>query len=400
MPENRFRVRTFKILSFIALLFVIDALPCFSQHSDSLTLNGLIADKYAAVDGRKMHYQIEGSGAATVVFENGFWDNLHTWDNIYSEVAKFAKVFRYDRFGNGTSDTTNVPRTFEQIERELHSLLQEADVKPPYILVGHSMGGALIRAFAFLYGEEVQGMVLEDPFNEYEADGINLQDIEKEMQSMDLLIQKESVAIRGEFKFMNREINENFPALKSYSFQDVPMILLVAGNDRPVNWERNLIKLYESKIHQLSETRLIVLPQSPHYIHDFDPALVAESIRRAVFPDALKVLRNSLMTKGADSCFVLYKKLKITYPTEYILERFLNTLGYEELGREHISAAIKLFKLNVETFPNSSNVYDSLGEAYMKAGNKGEAIKNYQKSLELNPANMNARKMLEKINRN
>jgi tetratricopeptide (TPR) repeat protein len=241
-------------------------------------------------------------------------------------------------------------------------------------------------------------MVLEDPFNENEADGMIIQDIQKEMQPMSSPIQNESAAIRGEFSFMQNEINNGFPVLKSYSFPDIPMILLVAGKDRPVNWEKNLVNLYESKMHGLSETRLFVLSQSPHYIHSYEPSFVIESLRRVVFPNALNVLRNSLLTKGVDSCIALYKNLKTTYPPEYILERFLNTLGYEELQRGHINESIKLFKLNVRMYPNSSNVYDSLGEAYMKASNKSEAIRNYQKSLKLNPGNTNAKKILEKLN--
>lgn len=384
-----------KSLHLISILLSI-SLCSFAQPSDSLMV---VTDKYALVDGRKMHYQIAGLGTSTVIFENGFWDDLHTWDKVFSETAKFAKVCRYDRLGNGASDTTSVTRSFEQIEKELHSLLQKADVKPPYILVGHSFGGALSRAFAFLYPEEVKGIVLEDPFNENEADGMIIQDIQKEMQPMISLIQNESVAIRGEFSCMNTEINNGFPVLKSYSFRDVPMILLVAGNDRPANWEKNLVTLYESKMRRLSETRMVVVPQSPHYIHNYEPSLLVESIRRVVFPDALNILRNSLLAKGVDSCIVLYKKLGTSYPPEYILERFLNTLGYEELQRGHTNESLRLFQLNVEMYPNSSNVYDSLGEAFMKAGNKSEAIRNYQKSLKLDPANTNAKKMLEKLNR-
>jgi tetratricopeptide (TPR) repeat protein len=219
------------------------------------------------------------------------------------------------------------------------------------------------------------------------------------MQLMDSLLHNQSVAIRGEFSFMNKEINSGFPVLKTYGFLDVPLILIVAGKDRPLHWENNLINLYETEMRRLSETRMIVLPQSTHYIHNFDPALVTECIRRVVFPDALNILRKVLINQGADSCIAFYKKLKVTYPSEYILERFLNTLGYEELRKGHTAEAIQLFKLNVGMYPNSSNVYDSLGEAYITAGNKKEAIKYYQRSLKLNPSNTNARKILERLNK-
>ncbi|MCB0297585.1 MAG: tetratricopeptide repeat protein, partial [Calditrichaeota bacterium] len=79
-------------------------------------------------------------------------------------------------------------------------------------------------------------------------------------------------------------------------------------------------------------------------------------------------------------------------------ESELNTLGYQLLHSGRVTAAIAIFKLNIEMFPEAFNPYDSLGEAYMVAGDKELAIKNYAKSLELNPKNTNAIYMLQQIN--
>ncbi len=75
----------------------------------------------------------------------------------------------------------------------------------------------------------------------------------------------------------------------------------------------------------------------------------------------------------------------------------MNALGYELLEQEDLKAAIDIFTLNTEKFMKSWNVWDSLGEAYLKAGNKKEALKNYKKSLELNPKNLDAKKIIEKL---
>ena len=75
----------------------------------------------------------------------------------------------------------------------------------------------------------------------------------------------------------------------------------------------------------------------------------------------------------------------------------LNTLGYRFLQDGNIKDAIELFKLNTIAFPESGNVYDSLGEAYLKDGQKDLAIKNYEKSLELDPNNGNAKQVLKKL---
>ena len=78
-------------------------------------------------------------------------------------------------------------------------------------------------------------------------------------------------------------------------------------------------------------------------------------------------------------------------------ENDLNSVGYILLGKNKIKDAIDIFKKNVELYPESWNVYDSLGEAYMKNGDKELAIENYKKSLELDPKNDNAKEMLNKL---
>ncbi len=75
----------------------------------------------------------------------------------------------------------------------------------------------------------------------------------------------------------------------------------------------------------------------------------------------------------------------------------MNALGYELSTEGHLEEAIAVLKWNVEAFPDSWNVYDSLGEAYMKNGQKDLAILNYKKSLELNPENENGKKMLKEM---
>ena len=81
-------------------------------------------------------------------------------------------------------------------------------------------------------------------------------------------------------------------------------------------------------------------------------------------------------------------------------ETLLNDIGYWLLKRERVDAAITVFRLNVEAYPNEWSVYSSLGEAYVKSGDIGLAIQSYKKSLELNPDNTNAKKMLEKLQKN
>jgi len=91
------------------------------------------------------------------------------------------------------------------------------------------------------------------------------------------------------------------------------------------------------------------------------------------------------------------KELRDNKSDIYFDEPSINSLGYKLLNSGKIPEAIEIFKLNVELFPNSPNAYDSLGEAYMKTDNKNLAIKNYKKTLELNPDNENAKNMLKQL---
>jgi Tfp pilus assembly protein PilF len=81
----------------------------------------------------------------------------------------------------------------------------------------------------------------------------------------------------------------------------------------------------------------------------------------------------------------------------YFDENEFNGLGYRLMGAKNMKAALEIFKLNVKLYPKSANVYDSLAEAFMKIGDNKNAVKNYKKSLELNPKNNNAREMLKKL---
>ena len=105
-----------------------------------------------------------------------------------------------------------------------------------------------------------------------------------------------------------------------------------------------------------------------------------------------------LMAGKLEEAIEGYKKIKREKPMNNVVqEARLNDLGYSLLQGNKVSEAIAVFRANVELYPNSANVYDSLGEAYMTAGQKAMAVTNYKKSLDLNPKNQNAVNMLKKL---
>jgi len=114
------------------------------------------------VNEGRMHIYVTGEGTPTVVFESGMGASCLSWTLVQPHVAQFARAVSYDRAGHGWSDPAREPRTARQIAQELHALLDATGVPGPFILVGHSFGGYVNRAFAHLYRDEVAGMVLVD----------------------------------------------------------------------------------------------------------------------------------------------------------------------------------------------------------------------------------------------
>ena len=103
------------------------------------------------VGGFKMHIDCTGEGSPTVILESGLGDTYVSWRKVQPQIAKFTRVCSYDRAGLGYSDSSSQPRTSKVIAGELHALLKAAGIAPPYVLVGHSMGGYDVRLYASLY---------------------------------------------------------------------------------------------------------------------------------------------------------------------------------------------------------------------------------------------------------
>jgi pimeloyl-ACP methyl ester carboxylesterase len=116
------------------------------------------------IHGRKVEsILVENPHArAVVVFENGARGTIDKWEKVLAEVKKDATVFAYNRPGYANSEATDSTRDGKTIVEELRQVLQHKGLKPPYILVGHSLGGLYMQLFAKTYPNEVQGIVLVD----------------------------------------------------------------------------------------------------------------------------------------------------------------------------------------------------------------------------------------------
>jgi pimeloyl-ACP methyl ester carboxylesterase len=117
------------------------------------------------VGGFKMHIHCEGEGSPTVILESESGGTSVNWGWIQPEVRNETRVCVYDRAGFGWSESDPAPQSLTRAARNLHTLLVNANIDGPYIMVGHSLGGVYVRQFAAEYPAEVVGMMLLDEAN-------------------------------------------------------------------------------------------------------------------------------------------------------------------------------------------------------------------------------------------
>jgi pimeloyl-ACP methyl ester carboxylesterase len=266
------------------------------------------------VGGYRMHLDCTGEGSPVVILESGLGDTYASWRKVQPQIAKFARVCSYDRAGLGYSDSSSLPRTSKVIAGELHALLQSAGIAPPYILVGHSMGGFDVRLYASLYRNEVAGMVLVDashpdqenrfPPELKNMEGSWLREAEFLKYTMPFgvprllgLCDQDPVQRAAECNFHTAA--ESVAELKSFpesaaqtaasgSLGDLPLVVLSHDPDKPssdlpadvakpVNdaWEK-----MQKELSQLSTrgTR-VVAKNSSHYIQMDRPDVVIDAVR-------------------------------------------------------------------------------------------------------------------------
>jgi pimeloyl-ACP methyl ester carboxylesterase len=152
------------LILFVAATILLAAATALDQSLSELRdrrahpMPGQLVD----VGGHKLHIDCTGQGSPAVILESGLGDSYLSWRKVQPQIAHFTRVCSYDRAGIGFSYYSRHPSTSKYFAEELHTLLHNAGIPAPYVLVGHSMGGFDVRLYASLYRSEVAGMVLVD----------------------------------------------------------------------------------------------------------------------------------------------------------------------------------------------------------------------------------------------
>jgi pimeloyl-ACP methyl ester carboxylesterase len=228
------------------------------------------------VNGRQVEIATAGSGgSATVVFEAGLGEAWTSWDEVASEVSQHTRVFAYSRPGYGVSDPTTTPRDPRTIVEELRALLTYEGYAPPYVLVGHSIGGGYMELFAKAHPDEVVGVVLVDTRHRdflatCEADKLDNCGLSEP------LLQQQAPAAIAEYTAYTTASEEIRAA---GSFGSYPVRVLTA-TDHPVSPARE--ELWESMLASLAAEATngeqVIVRGSGHYIQLDRPDVVVQSI--------------------------------------------------------------------------------------------------------------------------
>jgi len=242
------------------------------------------------VGGYRLHIHCTGTGSPTVVIGAGLGDWSTTWAAyVQPEVAKTTRVCTYDRAGMGWSEAGPLPRDAAQNAKELHTLLQNANIPGPYVMVGHSLGGLVVRVFVHDYSSEVAGVVLIESMNpkqlpqsptvqsqsESGSQPFSLQAALARFGVVRLLVKLPAIApsvppneeayyplyVRPQSLQATANESQGMPAAGAQaaavkSFGDLPLIVLTARlNDLPgwPAWQSELLQLSSNSQHLFAE---------------------------------------------------------------------------------------------------------------------------------------------------
>ena len=231
--------------------------------------------------GDSLKVNCYGKGTPTVIFESGLGDDNEVWTLVQSEISKNTRTFSYDRAGLVNSDTSDLPRSSLDQVRQLHTILNKAKVKAPYIIVEHSIGGYNARLFAGTFAKEVSGIIFVDCSHENQfQDRIN-RSSSKEIE----LMKSQLIGEEQTFDELLTSAKQVEELRKKDALRHIPIIVLTAdhkGEESSSITEETWLG-YQNDLASLSDySKHIIVEGSSHYIQRDKPQVVIDAIKEIV----------------------------------------------------------------------------------------------------------------------
>ena len=235
------------------------------------------------------------SGQPVVILESGAGEGLETWKPVFAEIARLAPVLAYDRKGLGQSTADSVRPTLRRVAQSLRGLLQRLNVAPPYILVGHSWGGLLTRAYFDQFGQEVAGLVFLDALNPGVTRAERAKAVPPEERARVLapptlpeIPPETPPGLRAEYEVVGSEMVNDYPESRSLRLPSgVPVVVVVAAPPGRIKNSGGVAPLLGN--NQMAELALtspkglfVAAAHVGHLVHRDDPSLVARLIEHVL----------------------------------------------------------------------------------------------------------------------
>ena len=227
--------------------------------------------------GYRVRMIVRGTGAPTVVFEGGMGETLDSWENVVPEVAEFSRVVAYDRSGLGLSERTGSSRTAQHVAQDLHRALRNAQIAPPYILVGNSAGGLYSRVFAHLYPADMAGMVLVEPSSEEYEEWLH----EKHPEAFQTLTNELAKATQGFRDHVAGWKVSLEQARIAWPLPPVPLVVLTGMRHEEAEAEQRQmwLTMHRRFVQRVPGARQIVSTRSGHGLAHAEPEIVIRAVR-------------------------------------------------------------------------------------------------------------------------
>lgn len=226
---------------------------------------------------------VAGAGSPTVVFESGLGQGKRNWAPVFNAVAEVTRAVVYDRAGYGQSEPSTTSRDGLQIVLELREMLRVEGIAPPYVLVGHSLGGTVVKLFAKTYPLEVAGVVLVDARHEEFTQRCRQWGVPRLLYDPpEAVLTMLPPAARAELQAAPLTLKQ---ARRAGTFPDVPLIVLTQSNATS-RWPQSLGKVWDASQRRMARMsalgRIKVVGDAGHDVHLDRPDIVIRAVQGVV----------------------------------------------------------------------------------------------------------------------